>query len=268
MMSNLDLWNKVKQPPKTALKTIGAGRLKGMTDINPQWRLEAITEQFGQCGIGWYYEIVKMWTEAGAGGELMAFVHIHLYTKESVTVITNGEAFKYWSHPIVGIGGSALVAKESAGLRANDEAYKMALTDALSVAMKQLGFAADIYAGRYDGSKYKDEVKEQPKSNFDANGKVIAGNVTPSLAQQEWDKMDENSKIFLTEIAVEVVAAFNDGNIPEAHRLVYLNNLDSDEVIALWSKLESKMRTAIKEHDKKLKAVLTPEQQLNGTLPQ
>ena len=36
----------------------------------------------------------------------------------------------------------------------------MALTDALSVAMKQLGVAAKIYEGLWDGSKYRDEPDE------------------------------------------------------------------------------------------------------------
>ena len=135
--------------------------------------------------------------------------------------------------------------------------------------MAACGIAPEDDDGNAATTAYKAQPKQSSQDNYDANGKVKPGNVTPSLAQQEWDKMDEQSKVFLTEIAVEVITAFNDGNIEKAHRLVYLNDLDSDEVIALWSRLESKMRTAIKEHDKKLKAPpLTTEQQLNGTMPQ
>jgi hypothetical protein len=47
-----------------------------------------------------------------------------------------------------------LIVQESAGLHTSDEAYKMATTDALSVAMKQLGVAADIYLGHNNESKY------------------------------------------------------------------------------------------------------------------
>jgi hypothetical protein len=79
----------------------------------------------------------------------MLFVQINLYTK-------NG---KDWSDAIPGQGGSTLVAKEARGMHNNDEALKMATTDALGTAMKQLGVAADIYAGLWDGSKYRDEVK-------------------------------------------------------------------------------------------------------------
>lgn len=146
MSDYMRVWDSLSKPPKEALKTISAGRLKGMTDVSPQWRIKTTTEQFGRIGEGWYYEIFKTWTEQGAMGEVMCFVHVHLFIKD-------GEG---WSMPIVGIGGSALIAKESSGLRANDEAYKMALTDALSVAMKQLGVASAIYEGLWDGSKYKE----------------------------------------------------------------------------------------------------------------
>lgn len=52
-MSNLDLYEKVRQVPQEAQKTIGGGRLKGMTDINPMWRIKTLTEHFGICGVGW-----------------------------------------------------------------------------------------------------------------------------------------------------------------------------------------------------------------------
>ena len=148
MTDNLEIWNKVCRPPATALKQIKGGRLSGMTDISPQWRYKAMTEVFGPCGSGWSYEIVKTWTDQGPAGELMVFAHVHLNVKG-------------YTYPIPGVGGSALIAKETAGLRANDEAYKMAITDALSVAMKQLGVGADIYMGMWDGTKYKN-AKDEP----------------------------------------------------------------------------------------------------------
>ncbi len=38
-MDNLELYNKVREVPQEAQKSIAAGRLKGMTDINPMWRI-------------------------------------------------------------------------------------------------------------------------------------------------------------------------------------------------------------------------------------
>lgn len=136
-MGNMDLWDKVKQPPAEALKEIAGGRLKGYTDISPQWRYQILTEQFGPCGTGWVYVIKRTWCEP-YGDEVLAFAEILLYIGDS--------------KPIPGIGGSKLSTKETKGVYVCDEAYKMAVTDALSVACKVLGIGADIYAGK--GSKY------------------------------------------------------------------------------------------------------------------
>lgn len=139
----MEIYNAVRTVPENAKKPIYAGRLKGMTDINPMWRIQALTEQFGPVGIGWYYKTVRKWVEEGADGVKCAFVDIELYIKH------NNE----WSMPIEGTGGNSFIAKEKSGLYTSDEAFKMALTDAISVACKALGFGADVYwqAGR---SKY------------------------------------------------------------------------------------------------------------------
>ena len=150
------MWDKrLTQPPSWALKTIQAGRLKGKSDINPQWRYQVMTEVYGPCGIGWKFEIVRLWTEPGPENQVFAFAQINLFTRQ-----TDNE----WSAPIPGIGGHMLVPIEKNGLHANDEAYKMAVTDALSTAMKMLGVAADVYAGAWDGSKYKEREEVQPQA--------------------------------------------------------------------------------------------------------
>lgn len=151
--NNRFIWDALKQPPKEALKQIKAGRLKGKTDINPQWRYEAITEQFGPCGDGWKYDIDKLWTEPGSDGQVFAFAQISVFYK-TASRASSPLPDDVWSGPIPGVGGSMLIAKEKAGLHSNDEAYKMAITDALSVALKMIGVAADIYAGRWDGSTF------------------------------------------------------------------------------------------------------------------
>ncbi|MCY6957824.1 hypothetical protein [Clostridium brassicae] len=149
-MSNMDLYNKVREVPQNAQKSIPAGRLKGMTDINPMWRIQTLTEQFGMCGIGWSYEITNQWIEEGANCERIAFTNINLYVKVG----------ENWSKAIPGTGGSSFISKERSGLYTSDECFKMSLTDAISVACKSLGVGADIYwqAGK---SKYTNPNTEQ-----------------------------------------------------------------------------------------------------------
>jgi len=150
MNENMRIWEQCDLPPNEALKTITVGRMNGKSDINPQWRIKKLTEMFGVCGIGWYYDIEKLWNESGANGELMSFAKVNLFIK-----IDNE-----WSKPIQGTGGHMLIVSEYKGIRSNDEAYKMAITDALSVCCKMLGIASRVYEGTHADSKYdrKSEV--------------------------------------------------------------------------------------------------------------
>ena len=150
-MDNLTIYNEVRNVPDSAKRLIEAGRLKGKTDINPMWRIKALTEKFGPCGFGWKYVITDKRLEQGANGEVAAFLDIDLFVK----------AGGVWSDAIPGTGGSAFVAKEKNGPYTSDECFKMALTDAISVACKALGFGADVYWDA-DKSKYdKPESKQE-----------------------------------------------------------------------------------------------------------
>lgn len=149
-MDNMDIYNNLRKPPESACKPIAAGRLKGKTDINPMWRIKALTEQFGPCGIGWKYVIKDKTIIPGANNEQSAFVDIDLYY----------EWDGVWSEPVPGTGGASFVASERNGLYTSDECFKMALTDAISVAAKALGVGADVYwaedATKYNGGRNND----------------------------------------------------------------------------------------------------------------
>lgn len=153
--NNLRFYSQGCEVPADALKPIKAGRLKGMSDVNPMWRMKRMTEIFGPVGFGWKYEIVKQWTEA-YGNEVKCFCNVHLFVRDPET--------KEWSEPIPGNGGSAIVSMESKGAYVNDEGYKMALTDALSIAMKPLGIGGNIWYGPkatgHNESKYEESTRE------------------------------------------------------------------------------------------------------------
>lgn len=160
MTKYMQYWEKMARPPISALKTIKGGRLSGMSNISPQWRWKIMTETFGPIGFGWKYTIEKTWTSPGANDEQFAFSSILLYYKTE----------EGWSEPIPGEGGSMLISKEAKGMHNNDEAFKMAVTDALGTAMSKIGVGADIYLGTFDGSKYNETsgFPKQIDSNTDA----------------------------------------------------------------------------------------------------
>ncbi len=142
-----------------------------MTDIKPMWRIEKLTELFGTVGFGWKTKIIDKQIIEGANGEKIATVDINLYVK------IDGE----WSEPIYGTGGSSFVAKEKSGLYTSDECFKMAYTDALSVACKALGMGANVYWGesKYESENNSTKITYLPKKASEAQInmlKTVAGN--------------------------------------------------------------------------------------------
>lgn len=190
---NMELYEKFRNCPADAQKPIAAGRLKGKTDINPMWRIKQLTEAFGPCGFGWLTKIKRTWIEEGNGGERTANVEIALKVKY------NGE----WSEEIPGIGGSMFVENESKGPYTDDECFKKAYTDAISVACKALGIAANIYYAKDPDSKYSVADSNIPPAPAPAPtpakskymtikellvGKSIDMNAVSSWIQAKWHK--------------------------------------------------------------------------------
>ena len=189
------------RPPKEALNTIQFGKLKGKSDINPQWRIEALTEVFGLCGVGWYYEITAIdYQEVQATGERMVYVTVGIHVKQE-----DGT----WSAPVIGIGGDFTIIKDKNGIHGNDEAFQMALTDAIGKAAKCVGIANDIYRGKYD-SKYgwRDEHEKEMQKITDKSQKrldteenyryISADNIEVKMSNGRWINLDECPMNWLT----------------------------------------------------------------------
>jgi len=140
-MKNLEKWHQLARVPVERLKTIQFGALKGKSDINPQWRYKAMTEVYGECGKGWNHRLSDVQIVDGANGEVLIFVEVKVWAGDK---------------EFTGVGGDKIVTKDKNGLRSNDEAMKMAYTDALGTALKYVGVASEIYEGNFDGSKYAD----------------------------------------------------------------------------------------------------------------
>ena len=124
-MDNLHIYDAGRSVPETAVKKItgGAYGAAGLSDINPQWRIEKLTEIFGACGVGWYFE-PEVWVSEG-----VMYGHVQLFHK-----LESGE----WSKPVHGYGGTKLTGKD-------DDAAKSTVTDALGNACRYLGIGADVW---------------------------------------------------------------------------------------------------------------------------
>lgn len=169
---NLALYNRVREVPVEAKKDIQAGRLKGKTDINPLWRIQTLTREFGPAGIGWYTEVEKQWTEE-CGNERAVYIKLNLYIKVDDA----------WSKPIEGFGGAMVVSNEKNGLYLDDDASKKAYTDAISQACRSLGIGADVYWAN-DATKYQQE-KEMEESRDQAI-EYLQGLKTQQQMNEAW----------------------------------------------------------------------------------
>jgi len=191
-MENLEIYNKIKSVPKEAKKTITGGRLSGMTDIKPMWRIEKLTEIFGMCGIGWKAPITNKEIIEGANGEKIAIVDIELFVKVG----------DKWSEGITGTGGSSFIAKEKQGLYTSDECFKMAYTDALSVACKSLGMGADVYWGdsKYSTNEDKEPTQEEAEeytiSFGKYKGKLLKDLIKEDMNYVQWMLNNKSNDYF------------------------------------------------------------------------
>lgn len=159
-MGAIEIYNKMKTPPTNALRKIEIGTLKGKTNIDPQWRIQVMTETFGLCGVGWKFNVLDTKVEQCPEGQRLVYMQISLQVKSA-----EGE----WSEPIYAYGGDMIVEKNKNGLVPNDEAYKMCLTDALGNAMRYLGVAADVYQGKFDNKYERQTWNNPPNSTQDTS---------------------------------------------------------------------------------------------------
>lgn len=158
-METMKIYEALRNVPKEAQKSFNNGRFSG-TDINPMWRIKKLTEEFGACGFGWYYDIASREIITSPDGTMCAFVAVKLYIKQG----------DEWSKPIYGEGGNTFATKTKTGyVQTSDEAYKMALTDAVSNATKQLGLGADIWFAN-DVTKY---TKPQPQAQVQTTQRFV-----------------------------------------------------------------------------------------------
>ena len=203
-MDKLELYNKLRVVPQDALKKITGGRLSGMTDINPMWRIKNLTEHFGMCGVGWKYEITEKRLEKGCNDEISAFVQINLFVKVD----------DKWSDAIPGIGGASFVAKEKNGMYQSDECFKMALTDAISVSCKAIGMGADVYFEK-DRTKYQQPQQPDPQKKPEPPQQQLSPELDKQLTQaialiETLTDLDKLKSVWETQPELQGVKVFKD----------------------------------------------------------
>lgn len=152
---NMRFYYQFMTTPEDARKPFSSGGFSG-TDINPMFRIKKLTEVYGPCGFGWWTSNIRYeFVQSPETKEVSVFCELDLYVKDPAT--------KEVSQPIYGIGGNTYVKNWGPkGIKASDEAKKMAYTDAVSIACKALGIGHDIWYSN-DRTKYTILNEQQPE---------------------------------------------------------------------------------------------------------
>ena len=145
-----------------------------------------------------------------------------------------------------------LIVNEKSGPHTSDEAFKMALTDALSVAMTRLGVASDIYMGNWTGSKYLTPAPQKAKKEG-LWGCRIPEALLKLLIKQEEDKpIEDHQKEWrqcIERVKNEMPILWPNGVIPELNEFIQTvddalhaleeNNLDGAIKTMEWGGVSS-----------------------------
>lgn len=138
---NMTLWDSVFKTDPGNTKAFNKG-YKG-TAIKPISLIHKATEQWGPMGDRWGAEEA----EREVIGNLV-FIKVRVWYPG---VTTNRAVVEHW-------GGDVIMRADG---KPNDEAFKMAFTDAIGKCLVQLGFSADVHMGKFDDSKYVQELAEE-----------------------------------------------------------------------------------------------------------
>lgn len=145
MAGNLHLWDRFADIDPKFTKAITGKPYKG-TSPNPHYVIRCLTEMFGPVGVGFGWEVKADGFEP-MGDEVLHWCRIRFWHGD-------GPGFDAY-------GQTKALMKTKNGLTLDEDAPKKSLTDAITKAAAQIGVAANIFLGRWDDSRYVENVNQE-----------------------------------------------------------------------------------------------------------
>ena len=142
MKKNMEIWNVLNKTNPNFTKPLPGYGGKKLTTIDPMYQIQMMTEMFGPVGKGWKYNVEYKYQD----GLIFAEVCVQYY-----------EDHKWYEYgPVCSVQN---LSKKNGGL--DDEAPKKAMTDAMTKAFSHLGMSADVFLGKFDDSKYVENLEKE-----------------------------------------------------------------------------------------------------------
>jgi hypothetical protein len=149
-MSNTKLWDLAFTTLPSAVKPITGKQYQGNSP-KPYWIVQRLTELLGPCGIGWGMQIVQERFERLSEDDVLHVATVRLW------YVLDGVRGEFEQ-----MGQTKATYRTSKGaLMIDEDSPKKSVTDALVKCASYLGFAGDIFSGRWDDSNYVNELRKE-----------------------------------------------------------------------------------------------------------
>ncbi len=147
---NRDVWDSLYKTDPAHTKKVSQGG-RQFTTVDAYHQFQRMTEKFGPVGEGWGWTV----QEQGTLGSAVWVRILFWWTLPDSSDPLNQNSYQVY--------GGARWKKQSGEDFDPDEAFKKALTDALTKAMSYLGMNADIFQGRFDDNKYVEQRQQEAR---------------------------------------------------------------------------------------------------------
>lgn len=173
------LWDQVCTTDPAFVKKITGKSYQGDSP-SPYYLARRATEVFGPCGIGWGYDIIDERIEDGA------LISPGFNERISVARVRVWYLWNGARGEVEHIGGTVFSGKRGNGKVFTDEdAPKKSVTDALVKALSLIGFAGDIFSGRWDDTRYHEAPQQETAEASSPHADDVASYISSALAMIE-----------------------------------------------------------------------------------
>lgn len=249
--NKMALWERVCVTDPAAVKAITGKQYKGNSP-KPYWIVQRLTEEFGPCGLGWGFTVLNERMERLTDTDVLHVAVVRFW------YVLDGKRGEFEQ-----IGQTKAVYEKSAGgFMVDEDAPKKSVTDALVKCASYIGFAGDIFSGRWDDSKYVAWAREHYAEGIEPQGPADAGGQMETAKDRRFTSSGTKGPVDVAEERVTIlqlaaslaVGKFNAGDSLGAYDEIS-GITDNEEKLFLWNTLKphSKLRTFIKTHSEYLK---------------
>lgn len=251
---NMRLWDRVCVTDPKAVKPI-TGKDYGGNSPKPYWIIQRLTEEFGPCGLGWGYAIEDERFERFSETDNLHIARVRLWYIMPDTQ-QRGE--------VVQMGQTKATYVTSKGIfKVDEDAPKKSVTDALVKCASYIGFAGDIFSGRWDDSRYVSWAREQyeePREEGDQKPQQVQS-VRHAVRDGIGEDLPDDWKAYLTDLAGECTELVLAGKAIAAAQRIAKDKLDSEQRTYLENKMDSKARSAIKKAETEIRQAFSAQKQ-------